>query len=59
LNAQGRDPASPDYAVTGHLPAKGNVGGRFSVYRKKIFVIKEDICYLVASVAGQRGRLLF
>jgi len=31
----------------------------FRTYLMKIFEIKEDICYVIASVAGQRGRLLF
>jgi cold-inducible RNA-binding protein len=46
-------------AVTGASPTKCNVGGLFSTYRKKILEIKEDICYVVVSVAGRRGRLLF
>ena len=39
-------------------PARDYLLFNLDIYRK-IFEIKEDICYLMVSVAGQRGRLLF
>ena len=53
---------APGYALSplrGFAPIFCRCGRSKRALGMKIFEIKEDMCYVMSSVAGQRGRLLF